>query len=166
MSKTLSVAQMLSNLEVRIAFHRERRAHHAAQEAHHREQLASHDAELQKVLERFEAFKAAAAAAEEVTLAPAAEARKPEEPIPYFGSRPMISRLAARVAEDQPPGEPFGARAIAAEVNRRYREALHRPVKPGVVSVALSRLARTGRIRQVRPGKAVYEALYVRDARP
>src|SRR4051812_49919792 len=116
MSKALSVAQMLDHLEARIAHLRERRAFHAEQEAHHREQLALHDAELQKVLERFESFKAAAQAAEEVALPPAAaEAKRPEEPIPYFGAQPMISRLAARVAEEQPPGEPFGARVIAAE---------------------------------------------------
>jgi hypothetical protein len=163
MSKTLSVAQMLANLEARIAFYQERRAFHAEQEAHHREQLALHDAELQKTRERFEAFKAAAEAASDLA-APVAvpEMDAAAEEISYFGNRPMVSRLVARVVESQPAGEPFGARAIAMEVNRRYREVLKKPVNPGTVSVALRRLEASGRIRQIRPGKALHEALYVR----
>jgi len=162
MSKNLSVAQMLANLDARINFHQERRAFHAEQEAQNREQLAFHDAELRKVQERFEAFKAAADAAAELATPPVGEPEKKPEEIPYFGNRPMLSRLAARVAESQPEGEPFGARAIAAEVNRRYRDVLGKPATPALVSVALRRLATAGRLRQVRPGKALYEALYVR----
>jgi hypothetical protein len=162
MSRNLSVAQMLANLEARIAFHQERRAFHAEQEALHGEQLAFHDAELEKVRQRFEAFKAAADAAAELATPPVREtARQPEE-IPYFGNRPMLSRLAARVAEAWPEGETFGARAIAEEVNRRYRDVLKKPATPALVSVALRRLATAGRLRQVRPGKALYEALYER----
>ena len=161
MSKALSVAQMLDHLEARIAHLRERRAFHAAQEAHHHEQLALHDAELQRVLERFEAFKTAAEAAAEVALPPL-PAPAPEEPIPRFGSRPRVSSLVARVVESQPAGEPFGARSIAAEVNRRYQDVLKKPVRPGAVSVVLRRLMAARRIQQVRPGKALYEALYSR----
>src|SRR3954454_13808796 len=56
MSKALSVTQMLDHLEARIAHLRARRPLHAEQEANHREQLALHDAEVHKVLERFEAI--------------------------------------------------------------------------------------------------------------
>ncbi|HEV2852979.1 MAG TPA: hypothetical protein VHC97_09275 [Thermoanaerobaculia bacterium] len=63
MSKTLSVSDMLANLEARISRHRERREIHAREEAHHREQCAFHDAELAKILERYDAFKMAADAA-------------------------------------------------------------------------------------------------------
>jgi hypothetical protein len=161
MSTALSVAQMLANLEARIAFHRDQRTLHAEQEAHHREQLAFHDAELQKIVERFEALKAAAEAAEEVAL-PLVPPQPPEEPIPTFGSRPMVSRLVARVVESWPAGEELGARAVAVEVNRRYRDVLKRPVAPGTVSVALRRLCAARRIQQVRPGKALYEAIYTR----
>ncbi len=164
MSKNLSVAQMLANLEARIAFYQERRAFHAEQEAHHREQLALHDAELRKTRERFEAFKAAAEAAADLAMpAPVPEANQAAEEISYFGNRPMVSRLVARAVESQPAGEPFGARAITAEVNRRYRNVLKKPVRQGTVSVALRRLGDSGRIRQTRPGKALYEALYVRS---
>jgi len=162
MSKALSVAQMLDHLEARIAHLRERRAFHAEQEAHHREQLALHDAELQKVLERFEAFKTAAEAAAEVALPPPPAAAPAEGPIPTFGSRPRVSSLVARVVGSQPSGEPFGARSIAAEVNRRYKEVLKKPVRSGTVSVVLRRLLTARRIQQVRPGKAVHEALYSR----
>jgi cell pole-organizing protein PopZ len=162
MSKSLSVAQMLANLEARIASLRERRAFHAEQEAHHRDQLALHDAELQTVVERFEAFKAAAEAAEELAQPPVPPAPA-EGPIPTFGNRPMVSRLVARVVESWPAGEELGARSVAAEVNRRYRDVLKRPVAPGTVSVTLRRLRNARRIQQVRPGKALYEALYVRE---
>ena len=161
MSKSLSVAQMLANLEARIAALRERRAFHAEQEAYHRDQLALHDAELQKIVERFEAFKAAADAAEEVALPPI-PAVQAEEPIPNFGNRPMMSRLVARVVESWPAGEELGARSVAAEVNRLYQGALKKPVSPETVSVTLRRLRDARRIQQVRPGKAQYEALYVR----
>jgi hypothetical protein len=161
MSKSLSVEQMLAHLETRIASLRERRAFHAGQEAHHREHLALYDAELQTVLARFEAFKAAAEAAAEVVRTSAQE-RPANEAIPQFGNRPMVSRLVARVVEGWPEGQELGARAVAAEVNRRYRDVLKKPIRPGTASVVLRRLRKAGRIRQVRPGKALYEALYVR----
>ena len=161
MSKALSVTQMLGHLEARIAHLRERRAFHAEQETHHREQLALHEAELQKVLERFEAFKTAAEAAAEVALPPP-PAAPVEGPIPSFGSRPRVSSLVARVVESQPAGEPFGARSIAAEVNRRYQDVLKKPIPSSAASVALRRLLSARRIQQVRPGKAVHEALYSR----
>ena len=162
MSKALSVAQMLGQLEARIAHLRERRAFHAEQEAHHREQFALHDAELQKVLERFEAFKTAAEAAAEVAVPPPSVPSPTEDAIPSYGSRPMVSRLVTRVVESQPAGEPFGARSVAAEVNRRYQNVLKKPVRSGTVSVVLRRLLAARRIQQVRPGKALYEALYSR----
>jgi hypothetical protein len=165
MSKTLSVAQMLANLEARAAFHQERRSFHAEKKAHHHEQLALHDAELRKTRERLEAFKAAAEAASELAAPPSApEEDRAKEEIAYFGKRPMLSRLVARVVDSQPAGEVFGARVIAAEVNRRYREVVKKPVQPRTVSVVLRRLEIARRIRQTRPGKALYEALYVRDA--
>lgn len=165
MSKTLSVAQVLTNLEARLAFHQGRRNFHAEQEAHHREQLALHDAELLKTRERFDAFKAAAEAAAELAAPPAApEEDGAKEEIAYFGNRPMVSRLIARVVDRQPVGEEFGARAIAEEVNHRYQNVLKKAVEPGTASVVLRRLCAAGQIRQVRRGKAVHEALYVRDA--
>src|SRR5689334_12383575 len=45
MSLNLSVAQLLANLERRIAFHRDKTALHARQVEHHQEQHALHQAE-------------------------------------------------------------------------------------------------------------------------
>lgn len=165
MSKTLSVSEMLANLEARISHHREHRELHARQEAHHREQCAFHDAELAKILERYDAFKAAADAASDYahppetadgSLGPAAE------DLPRFGNRLRVSSLIARVVEDWPEGEPFGARAVAAEVNQRYGGKLDKPVQPAAVSTVLRRLGKARKIRPVRRGKAAQEGMYVR----
>lgn len=166
MGKSLSVEEILARLEARIAQHKERKSFHAQQEAHHREQHAFHDAELQKVLQRYEAFKTAAEATSEYTAPPAPAETEKEEKIPRFGNRPMVSRLIARVVERQTEGEEFGAHTIAAQVNQRYGDKLPRPVKPSAVSTVLRRLARDRRIHEARPGKAFHEAHYVRGARP
>lgn len=166
MAKSPSVAEVLAKLEARIAHHQERKAFHAGQEAHHHAQHAFHDAELEKVRQRYEAFKAAAEATEEYTTPPAEPEIAQDEKIPRFGSAPMVSRLVARVVERQPEGEEFGAHSIAAEVNRRYGDKLHKPVKPSAASTVLRRLAQARRIHEVRAGKAFHGALYVRGARP
>jgi hypothetical protein len=121
---------------------------------------------LQKVLQRYEAFKAAADATAEYTAPTTPAEPETEEAIPRFGNRPMVSRLIRRVVERQPEGEEFGAHAIAAEVNRRYGDKLDKPVKPSAASTVLRRLARSRRIHETRPGKAFHGALYVRGARP
>lgn len=162
MSKTLSVSDMLANLEARIAHHRERRETHARQEAHHREQCAFHDAELAKILERYDAFKAAAEAASDYAHPPEPEDLREAEDLPRFGNRPRVSSLITRVVETQPEGEAFGARAIAAEVNRLYGDKLDKPVQPVDASTVLRRLSRARKIRKVRHGKAAHEGLYVR----
>lgn len=167
MSKSLSVSDMLANLEARIAHHRERREIHARQEAHHREQCAFHDAELARILERYDAFKAAADAAADYALPPEPGDRRDlpqaEEDLPRFGNRPRVSSLIVRVVESRPEGEPFGARAIAAEVNRRYADKLHKPVDSATVSTVLRRLSRARKLRKVRPGRAAHEGLYTRE---
>ncbi len=166
MARSPSVVDVLAKLEARIAHHQERKAFHAGQEAHHHEQHAFHDAELEKVRQRYEAFKAAAEATAEYTMPPAEPESTQDEKIPRFGSAPMVSRLVARVVERQPEGEEFGAHAIVAEVNRSYGDKLNKPVKPSAVSTVLRRLARARRIHEVRPGKAFHGATYVRGARP
>jgi hypothetical protein len=164
MSKTLSVSEILANLEARLSHHRERREVHARQEAHHREQCAFHDAELMKIQERYDAFKAAAEAASDYAHPPeAADGSLPaEEDLPRFGNRLRVSGLIARVVEALPEGEPFGAQAVAAEVNQRYGDRMDKPVRPATVSAVLRRLGRARKIRQVRHGKAAQEGLYVR----
>jgi hypothetical protein len=165
MSKTLSVSEILANLEARLSNHRERRELHARQEAHHREQCTFHDAELAKIQERYDAFKAAAEAASDYAHPPETadgNLGPAEDDLPRFGNRLRVSGLIARVVETLPEGEPFGAHAVAAEVNQRYGDRLDKPVRPAAVSAVLRRLGRARKIRQVRRGKAAHEGLYVR----
>jgi len=170
MSTAFSVAEVLDKLEKRIVHHRERADFHAQQEVHHRERNAFHLAELQRVTEHFEAFKATALVAAEL----AGEGAVPPPPVKeeadddreFIGKRIQTSRLVAKVAERMAEGTTFGATQVAAEVNRRYRDKLRRPIDSRTASVTLRRLCAAGRLRLIRPGKANHEALYAKPARP
>lgn len=164
MSSKLSVDEVLANLEQRAAFHREQEALHAEREIHHAEQRALHAAELGKVLQSLESFRAAAAA---VDLARPPE-REPvpaaadEEKLPPPG-RLSVSRLLRRTVERLE--EPFGATALAEEANRRFAAHLEKPVGPRTASDVLRRMLAEGEIRLAREGKAFHEALYSRKPR-
>ena len=167
MSAKISVAEVLETLETRAAFHREREALHARQEEEHRDERARHAAELAKVLHHLEAFRAASVSAVELAqqpLAPAPEAPAPRVNSPVTGKL-MVSRAIRAVFESWKEGEPFGASPVAAEVNRRFADRLRRPVGPRAASDVLRRMSRARQIHQVRPGKALAEALYVRGGR-
>lgn len=161
LSSQLSVAQVLANLEAQMALHREREAHHAAQEAFHREQRAVHAAEYETVARHYEAFKASAGGAAEI----AARTSAPPEP-PREMARPdgptLPSRLVARVVAEIPAGESFGPSRVVAEVNRRFRGELRRPIDSRLASTALRRLLAEGRLRLVEKGTAHHEAVYRR----
>jgi hypothetical protein len=164
MSTDLSVAEIFKKLEARLRFHEEQAAFHAQQEVHHREQSALHTAELQKVREHFEAFKATAVAAadlarETVAPPPAAEAEDHRE---FIGKRVQVTRLIARVLDGIPEGQELGAGWVAQEVNRRYRDILSEPTDARAVSVTLRRLKNAGRLRLIRKGKASHEARYMK----
>ncbi|HEV8581968.1 MAG TPA: hypothetical protein VGX68_23100 [Thermoanaerobaculia bacterium] len=169
MSTALSVAEILEKLEKRLASHRQQAAFHAEQEAHHRERSAFHTAEMEKVAQHLEAFKATAVAAAEL----AKEAEPPPPPVKEeeeddretAGQPVRVSKLIAKVVDRMAEGETFGATRIAAETNRRYKDKLPRPVDNRAVSVALRRLRKAGRLRLAREGKAVHEALYTKAAR-
>jgi hypothetical protein len=51
-----------------------------------------------------------------------------------IGRRIMVSKLVGRVVDRMGKGETFGAARVAAEVNRRYREHLRRPVGARTIS--------------------------------
>ncbi|HWM94738.1 MAG TPA: hypothetical protein VN493_28555 [Thermoanaerobaculia bacterium] len=63
MASNLSIAQMLKQLEERVAHHRERQTFHAEQEMLHRERTAHHAAGLETAIAHLEAFRAASTAA-------------------------------------------------------------------------------------------------------
>jgi len=170
MSTAFSVAEILAKLEERIVHHQKQADFHAQQEVHHREQNAFHLAELKKVREHFEAFKTSALPAAELAGQGAAPPQPVKEEVEddreFIGKRILASRLVARVAERMADGVTFGAHQVAAEINRRYRDKLRRPIDARTVSVTLRRLQAAGRLHLVRQGKSNHEALYTKPPRP
>jgi hypothetical protein len=162
MALNLSIAQMLAQLETKIAHHRERKAFHADQEVIHREQTAVHAAELETALSYMEAFKTASLSAEELLerdkslVKPSAE---PDAQVDLGGKR-SLSRMMAKVLEGKAPDEIFGARAVTWEIQERWRAKLRRRPDPRSVAATLRRWRVAGRIHQVREGRAYYESLY------
>jgi len=163
MSAKLSVEEVLANLEQRAVFHREQEALHAQRSAHHQAEQALHAAELAKVLQSLEAFRAVAPAAVDlaqpvpVPADPSSEIQEADLPPP---GRLMVSRLIRLVVERL--AESFGATAVAAETNRRFSARLREPVQTPTVSNVLRRMLDEGRLRIAQKGKAFHEALYVR----
>lgn len=163
MSSKMSVEEVLSELEQRATFHREREAFHAREEVRHREERALHAAELEKVLQSLETFRTAATSAVDLARTaakpvPAAEELPPE-------GRLRVGKLLRRVALSPALTEPFGPTAVAAEVNRRYAGRLPAPVDIRTASDVLRRMLADGELRLARKGKAFHEALYTRTAR-
>jgi hypothetical protein len=167
MSAKLSVEDVVANLEARAAFHGEQEALHAQQEIHHREQRALHAAELEKVRQHLETFRAAAAPALELARIPVAPPPPPPPPpeVRPSSGRLMMSRLVRHVVQSQPGGEPFTATAVAAEVNRLYASHLKRPVGPRTVADVLRRLVNEGVLQAMSEGTAYHETRYTRGAR-
>ena len=168
MTSSLSVEEVLSNLEQRAAFHRDQEALHAQQEGHHREQRALHAAELEKVQQSLDAFRSVAASAVELARPVAAAAAtvpvaQEVEELPPPG-RFMVARLLRLVAESATFPEPFGPSAVAAEANRRFRERLSRAIGQRTASDVLRRLLAEGVIKLARKGTAFHEGLYTRRA--
>lgn len=158
-----SLSELLAKLEAQIAFHREREALAARQEALFREQRIAHGAELEALTRNVEALKAATRTAIELAGRSIPGLASPE-PDPDGGRRQPLPRMVARVLESLPAAEPFGAARVTAELNRRYREKLRRPVKARLVSIVLRRLLAAGKLRPVREGRPHHEALYERPA--
>jgi hypothetical protein len=77
----------------------------------------------------------------------------------------MASRFIRSVVESREEGEPFGASAVTAEVNRRFADRLRRPIDTRMVSDVLRRMNSARQIHLVRAGKAFSEALYARGPR-
>jgi hypothetical protein len=161
LSSDLSVAQVLANLERQVAFYKEKVAYHTEQEAFHREQRAVNAAELETVSKHYEAFKATAEGAAAVaarTVAPPPKQQPAAPPVPVTPLRPH--KLVARLVAELPQGEVLTASKVAAEVNRRYRSELKKPIDRPLASVCLRRMAADGRVRLVKKGTAHIQAVY------
>ncbi len=162
MEKNWSITEVLAQLEARAAFCREREAFHAGQEAHHHEQRAAFAAELEEISGRLAAFRAAAAEAVELAARHAPSAAAPEVRQVDLGSasRPKLGRMVALLLEEKEPAALVGPVGLAREVNERFAERLRRPAVPAQVSIVLRRMLRRGKLRQARPGRPHWEALY------
>lgn len=163
MSSKLSVEDVLASLEQRAIFHRDQEVFHAQQVTAHEEQRAFHAAELAKVQQSLEAFRAAAPSA--VELAAAASIRSAPgisqvEMPPQ--NRLRVSRLLWQIALSPDLAEPFGPSSLAAAANHAFSDRLDRPVGKRTASDVLRRILASGEIELARDGKAFYEALYVR----
>jgi hypothetical protein len=172
MDTNLSIAVILSSLEAQIAQQREQEALHAEREAFHRERRAGHAAELERLLQTFETFRASAASAADLaarhlaTAAPEpAPAPEPADDLPP-GRRVSINLMVARVIEGKGAQEPFGPRAIAEEVNRRFAGRLQQAVDMRQVSVSLRWFAGNRSIFRLEKGRPHWESKYVRQLPP
>lgn len=165
MSAKLSVEEVLAHLEQRAVALREKEAFHGQQEAHHREQRALCAAELEKVLQSLEAFRAVSATAVDLVRPLAASSASrgaaQEEELPPPGRR-MVGRLIEIVVASSSLPEPFGPTAVAEETNRRFGNRLDEEVGSRTASDVLRRLLAIGEIERVSKGKAFYEAMYRR----
>ena len=160
MSRHLSVARILRELEGRIEHHERHEAFHAQQEAFHQQQKARHTQELAFARERYETFRAAADSAGELVARPR-EARAVDDSIPS-GMGAVLSRVVARIVAAMGPIEPFDANDITREIEERWGDRLKRRVDPRSVGAKLRRMARTGYIHQLRAGRAFHGSLYSR----
>ena len=162
MSRNLSVAQILADLETQIAYFEAQVPFHSRQEAVHRGERERCESELANLRERYEAFKTASAAAGEVVQRGRGPGGRAPEVEKDDGRPTSTKNLIARVVSAKTQEDIFGATAVAQEVNQRFAKRLHQPVNVRSVSVTLSRLASEGVLKIVREGKAHHEALYSR----
>jgi hypothetical protein len=161
MSRNLSVGEALARLEAQLAFHRERETFHTQQEEQHRGQRATHAAEVERLSRQYEALKESA---ETVAALPGpAEAQGPrgKDGLTAASGRTLLSRLVSRVVEGKEIDAPFGADAVAKEIEARYADRLGgNPVNPRMVSVILRRMTTRGQLHPHSPGRPHHEAQY------
>lgn len=164
MDKNLSLAEVLSRFEKQIAHLRQEVAQHAQREGFHRDRRVALEAELERVVQRHEAFQGAAELA--LPGAPESERMLDVEMERLLGQRRIrLASIIARLVEGRGPQERFGAHAIAAELRRLFGD--HRRLRGRLderrVQVSLRWLARRRKIFAVTKGRPHWEAQYVRE---
>ena len=152
-----TVDSILARMEARLAHHREQAEIHTRQEALHREERERHTRQVEELTRGIEAFRASAGIALELAGPPADDDRDVDT-----GGERVLTRLLRKLIAGKGMDERFGPAGLTEEVNGRFPEILRQPARMRQVSDALRRLARSGRIRQVRQGRPHHEALYVR----
>lgn len=162
MSLDRSLGQMIAELEKKVGLHRERQSFHAEQEALHRDKAAQHGAELEAAQAHLQALRAAAETAGELLgRDEAAPSSQPERNDTLDVNRKRaLSRMVAQVVESKSPDETFGARAVTQAVQERWGAQLRHHPDSRSVAALLRRWALSGRLHQVREGRAHHEALF------
>jgi hypothetical protein len=69
-------------------------------------------------------------------------------------------RMIRLVVDEMPAGAAFGTRQVTVTVNARFAAHLRHPADSEKVAIALQRMARAGRLHQLRRGRPYHEALY------
>jgi hypothetical protein len=161
-----SLAELLADLDQRIAHHTGQEAFHAEREAFHRDQRTAHAGELEKLRRHAEALRGATQAVSELEgLTPLKPPAAPQPAtVELYGpeGRFFLARAVQAVIARIPPGEPFGVAAITDEVNRQFAGQLRHPVDERQISVSLRWLASQGRITLLQAGKGRRGARYAR----
>lgn len=155
MSTKRSVAGILGDLESEIARLEKEEAFHAQQEAAHREKRAARAARLALVRERYEAFRSASAAVEEVAPASAASVEGSKAPA-------SVIRQIARIVASKTLDERFTPSELLAELTQRSPKLA---ASNRNVSAALRRLVKEHAVHVVEEGKPYHEAVYARGVR-
>lgn len=164
---SLSLAQMLAQLEAKAVHHREQQGFHAEQEAFHRDKAEHHKSELDAALASLEALRTAVETAGELLGRDrsALRAAASDDELDVRRKR-SLSRMVARVVEELRPDETFGATSVTQLIEERWGAKLRRRPDPRSVAANLRRWAAAGRIHQVREGRAHHEALYRKRPHP
>lgn len=71
--------------------------------------------------------------------------------------------MVALVVAERSPTEPFGAAALAREVQQRFQADLKKAVDPRLVPIELRRRVKRGLLHVARRSRPHAEALYVRQ---
>lgn len=156
-----SLPDLLADLSAKLAFHAREEKLCAEQEALFRDRRAQHAAEVERITQTYEALRTSVAAAQEI----AARRIPAEVPVEDLGTRnrPKLTRMITKILDDLPKSARIGAREVTEEVNRRFGAHLRKPADPERVSIALRRLAESGRLHRLRKGRPYHEALYTRE---
>lgn len=152
---------ILTRLETELAQRREQMEMHTREEARHRAERERLTREMEDLARTAEAFRASYGSAVQL-VGPGA---RPQEDADTgdAGDHRTLTRLVTRVVSGKEGDERFGPVELTREVNRRFSESLRKPVEMRQVSDVLRRMARAGRIHQVRRGRPHHQALYVRE---
>jgi hypothetical protein len=163
MTKQWSIQEIVASLEAEAAVQQERRDHFAEREAYYREHRMRHEAELEAITRRLDEFRSASAAAVELVSRLAPRSGPPQEAFDIGpASKPRLTKIVEAILAELTPDQAVGPGWLTQEVNRRHGDRLRKHVTPRQISDVLRRLARYGRLREVRKGKPRYEARFVR----